>query len=63
MMLSVRIENPVRIRNRTIGEHLAMIDWTDDEVSKAVEVKIDESGETEGPYSQPFIFFLTYEWT
>jgi hypothetical protein len=40
MMLSVRIQTPVGIQNRTIGEHLAMIDWTDEEVGRTVQVSI-----------------------
>ena len=39
MMLSVRIENPVHLRNRTIGEHLSMIDWADKKVGRAIQVK------------------------
>ena len=38
MMLSVRIENPTPLRNRTIGQHLAQIDWSNDEISRNVEV-------------------------
>jgi len=54
MMLSVRIENPRSLRNRTIGQHLAQIDWTDEDISRNVEVssldvfalEIDIAGQT-----------------
>ena len=38
MMLSVRIRSPVLLRNRTVGEHFAQMDWKDRRVGQRVQV-------------------------
>lgn len=37
MLMSLRIEKPVEFHNRTIGEHLRSMEWTDQEVGRAVQ--------------------------
>ena len=40
MMLSVRIRTPVHLQNRTVGQHVAQMDWLDSEVGKTVQVRL-----------------------
>ena len=38
MMLSVRIRTPVHLQNRTVGQHVAEMDWLDSQVGRTVQV-------------------------
>ena len=56
MMLSVRIRSPVHLQNRTVGQHVAQMDWMDSKVGKAVQVYTTKSSTIINWLSWNFLF-------